>query len=189
MSTHENLIKAGLDLFHRYGIHPVGLDRILQKAGVTKTTFYNHFESKETFACAVIDSFGEQIREKFDLQRDGGHDRDVKQQLLLAFDLLQEATVGKPFSGCLLVCAGVSSGDANDPVRQAAVRNKLMLSQVFRKLASEAGIKDPRRFASRFSLLFDGAAIARQLYGDRSKVEEARKMAEQMIDEELAKVR
>ena len=73
MSTRENLIKAGLKLFHRHGIHTVGLDRVLQRAGVTKTTFYNHFESKETFACAVIDRFGEELHSRINLRFDGAH--------------------------------------------------------------------------------------------------------------------
>ena len=47
VSTRERLIKTAHDLFYQEGYHTVGLDRILAQVGVTKTTFYNHFESKD----------------------------------------------------------------------------------------------------------------------------------------------
>lgn len=188
-STRENLIQAGLDLFHRHGIHLVGLDRILQKAGVTKTTFYNHFESKENFACAVIDRFGEEIHARIRRRFDAPRAEEIKQHLLGIFDVWDQLSSGKSFRGCLLVGAGVASGDRNDPARQAAIRNKRMLLEAYRDLASNAGIKNAKRFATRFGLLVDGALVARHLYDDHTEAEEARKMAEKMIDEELAKPR
>ena len=183
------MIQAGLDLFHRHGIHLVGLDRILQKAGVTKTTFYNHFESKENFACAVIDRFGAELHALINRRFDASHIDEIKQHLLAIFDVWDLLSSGKTFRGCLLVSAGVASGDRNDPARQAAIRNKRKLLEAYQELAVCAGIKNPQRFATRFGLLVDGALIARHLYDDRSEAEEARNMAEQMIDEELAEIR
>lgn len=188
-STREDLIRAGLDLFHRHGIHLVGLDRILQKAGVTKTTFYNYFESKETFACAVIDRFGEELHARIVRRFDAPHADEVKRHLLQIFDVWDKLSTGKSFRGCLLVGAGVASGDRNDPARQAAIKNKRMLLKAYQELAAFAGIRNPARFATRFGLLVDGALIARHLYDDRAEAEEARKMAEKLIDEELAKGR
>jgi len=45
--TRERILFAALDLFHEHGFHAVGLDRILNEVGVTKTTFCNHFESRD----------------------------------------------------------------------------------------------------------------------------------------------
>ena len=188
MATHERLIKAGLDLFHRHGIHPVGLDRILHQAGVTKTTFYNYFESKEDFACAVINRFGEEVHAKIQFRVDNPHGKDVKQHMLEIFDAWDELFEHESFRGCMLVGAGVASGDIHDPARKAAIKNKQALLHTYEELASHVGISNPRQFATRFGLLVDGALIARHLYGDRNEVEEARKMAEQLIDGALSKI-
>ncbi len=182
MATHERLIRAGLDLFHRHGIHPVGLDRILQQAGVTKTTFYNYFESKEDFACAVIDRFGEEVHTRIQLRVDSPHSQDIKQHLLEIFDAWDQLFDHESFRGCMLVGAGVSSGDQHDPARQVAIKNKQRLLHLYEELAAEAGIKNPRQFATRFGLLVDGSLIARHLYGDRNEAKEAREMAKQLID-------
>ena len=185
MITRERLIKAGLDLFHRHGIHPVALDRILQHAGVTKTTFYNYFESKEDFACAVINRFGEEVHARIQYRIDGPHGQDVKRHLLNIFDAWDQLFDHESFRGCMLVGAGVSSGDVHDPARQAAIKNKQAILRTYEELATEAGIRNPQQFATRFGLLVDGALIARHLYGDRNEVEEARRMAEQLIDDAL----
>src|SRR5687768_13502990 len=43
----DRLIAAGLELFCRQGFQAVGLDNVIERAGVTKTTFYKHFEAKD----------------------------------------------------------------------------------------------------------------------------------------------
>lgn len=190
MATRERLIRAGLDLFHRHGIHPVALDRILQHAGVTKTTFYNHFESKEDFVCAVINRFGEEVHQRIQFNADDFHNdhttQSIKKHMLSVFDAWDQLFEHEAFRGCMLVGAGVASGDEHDPARQAAISNKQAILRTFEELASQAGINDPRQFATRFGLLVDGALIARHLYGDRNEAEEAHKMAEQLIDQALA---
>jgi AcrR family transcriptional regulator len=53
-SRRQDLVDTAMQLFYRNGFHAVGLDRILADTGVTKTTFYNHFESKDDLVVAVI---------------------------------------------------------------------------------------------------------------------------------------
>ena len=186
MDTRTRLIRAGLDLFHRHGIHPVALDRILHHAGVTKTTFYNYFESKEDFACAVIDRFGDEVHSRVQLRVDGSHNRDVKQHMLNVFDAWDSLFEHESFRGCMLVGAGVASGDAHDPARQAAIKNKQRLLQIYEDLAIKAGFANPKQFATRFGLLVDGALVARHLYGDEYEAHEAHSMAEKLIDDAMA---
>ena len=185
MATREKLIRAGLDLFHRHGIHVVGLDRVLRKAGVTKTTFYNYFESKEDFTCAVIDRFGEELYDRIRYRIKDSHKDNAKQHLLAVFDAWDELFEEKSFQGCLLVGAGVASGDVHDPARKAAVRNKRSLLSVYEAIARKAGMLDPVQFAIRFSVLVDGVLIARHLYGDQKEADEARIMASELIDSAL----
>src|SRR4030095_10763344 len=54
-STREGLMDAAVVLFYVHGFHAIGLDRILADVGVTKTTFYNHFESRDALIVAVLE--------------------------------------------------------------------------------------------------------------------------------------
>jgi len=50
----ERLVATAVDLFYRQGFGAVGIDQIIETAGVTKTTFYKHFESKDDLMLAAV---------------------------------------------------------------------------------------------------------------------------------------
>jgi AcrR family transcriptional regulator len=43
----QRLLDAATSLFYAEGIHAVGVDRIIDEAGVTRATMYKQFEGKE----------------------------------------------------------------------------------------------------------------------------------------------
>ncbi|MGE5675516.1 MAG: TetR/AcrR family transcriptional regulator [Mycobacterium leprae] len=53
------IFTAALDLFAQRGFEPVSVDAIAEKAGVSRTTFFNHFGSKE----GVLRFFGQQLQQ------------------------------------------------------------------------------------------------------------------------------
>jgi TetR/AcrR family transcriptional repressor of nem operon len=55
--TRDNLIRAGVRLFHQAGYGATGVKDVVDAAQVPKGSFYNHFESKEAFGAEVIDSY------------------------------------------------------------------------------------------------------------------------------------
>src|SRR5215212_12259785 len=50
----ERLVAAAVELFYRQGFNAVGIDQVIAKAGVTKTTFYKHFEGKDDLMVAAV---------------------------------------------------------------------------------------------------------------------------------------
>ena len=54
--TRGQLIEAAFGEMHENGYAAAGVDRIIERSGVTKGAFYHHFESKKELAQAVIDS-------------------------------------------------------------------------------------------------------------------------------------
>lgn len=59
-SSRDRILAAGRDVIHRHGFSASGVAEITGAAGVPKGSFYNHFESKEAFACAALDDYWEQ---------------------------------------------------------------------------------------------------------------------------------
>ena len=57
--TAARLVAAAVELFYRHGFAAVGVDRVVEFAGVTKTTFYKHFESKDDL---LLTAFRERVR-------------------------------------------------------------------------------------------------------------------------------
>src|SRR5258706_9998175 len=50
----DRLLATAVDLFYRNGFGAVGIDQVIAGAGVTKTTFYKHFESKDDLMVAAV---------------------------------------------------------------------------------------------------------------------------------------
>src|SRR5689334_25119865 len=53
-SGRERFVAAAVELFYRRGFGAVGIDQVIDAAGVTKTTFYKHFESKDELMVAAV---------------------------------------------------------------------------------------------------------------------------------------
>lgn len=62
----RRLIEAGYVLFARHGYHATGIQQITDEAGVPKGSFYNHFDSKEAFAVAIIQHHGQWVDEAWE---------------------------------------------------------------------------------------------------------------------------
>ncbi|MDR6795957.1 TetR/AcrR family transcriptional regulator [Acinetobacter calcoaceticus] len=58
------VINKSINLFHHYGFHTVGIDRIVKESNIPKATFYNFFHSKERFIeiCLIVQK--ERLKEK-----------------------------------------------------------------------------------------------------------------------------
>jgi AcrR family transcriptional regulator len=59
--TREALLQAGYALFADRGLHAVGIDEIIEKAGVSKQTFYNHFNDKSALAANIYLSIRDRV--------------------------------------------------------------------------------------------------------------------------------
>jgi AcrR family transcriptional regulator len=181
MSSQQRLIQAGLELFHRHGIQTVGLDCVLRQAGVTKTTFYKYFESKDAFVCAVLDEFAAQLLRKIDLSLAHPNDEEIKTRLLAMFEAWDHLQCDKTYRGCLLIAAGVANGDPLDPARARATYYRRQVIKAIESFALNAGFQSPARFAARYSAILDSSLLARQFYGDDREAAETRLMAEELI--------
>lgn len=58
------VVNKSIHLFHHFGFHTVGVDRIVKECGIPKATFYNYFHSKERFIeiCLIVQK--ERLKER-----------------------------------------------------------------------------------------------------------------------------
>src|SRR5579871_4336130 len=54
-SARERLLLAADRLFYEEGIHSVGIDRVIEEAGVAKASLYKNFGSKDELVRAYLD--------------------------------------------------------------------------------------------------------------------------------------
>src|SRR2546425_9346731 len=56
LSAKDRLLAAADELFYAEGVHVVGVDRIVERAGVTKASLYNAFGSKDELVRAYLEN-------------------------------------------------------------------------------------------------------------------------------------
>lgn len=191
-ATRERLVTAAHDLFYEHGFHAVGIDRITEQVGVTKTTFYNHFESKDELVLASLEWHDRWWRDEF-RRMIRAHGGDAPRSQLDAipdaleelFNIGCEDKSGCAFNGCIFVNVSVEFPSLNDPAHEAARCHKLAMLDVLREIAGYAGASDPRAFAEEMSLVMEGAYVTRQVTGDDKTAGIARRVCELVLSKHL----
>jgi AcrR family transcriptional regulator len=184
-STRRRLIEAAHDLFYDEGFHTVGLDRILSEVGVTKTTFYNHFESKDSLMLEVLKHHDEWWRNTFahKLREYGGD--TPRGQLDAIFDVVEELINGDDYNGCIFINVAVAYPAPHDPAHEAAARHKVAMEAIIRELAGYAGAADPTAFAQELTLLMEGAYVTHQVTRRNETADIGRRLAHMVAEKHL----
>lgn len=187
-STRDRLLEAAAGLFYEHGFHAVGLDRILDTVGVTKTTFYNHYESKDHLIVEILRRRDVLETEEIaaDMRRRAGD--DPRGQLVALFDVLRDWFNDPAFRGCIFMNAAVAYPTPTDPVHVAAAGHGENLFKVIRALALQAGADNPDLLANQMLMLLSGSLVARYVSLDPAAADTARATAEMLLDRHLGPV-
>jgi AcrR family transcriptional regulator len=59
-SPRDRLLEAASELFYAEGVQSVGINRVIERAGVAKDSLYSTFGSKEELVCAYLNARHEQ---------------------------------------------------------------------------------------------------------------------------------
>lgn len=179
----ERLIAVAVDLFYHDGFTAVGIDRVIATAGVTKTTFYKHFESKDDLMVAAV-----QRRDEWETQavRRIVHEiagDDPAAQLLAMLDVLDMWFNAPDFKGCMFLNTAIEFPNPHDPVHQAAAAHKVKMRSSLRDLALAAGAEPDSAeiFADCYCALLEGALVLRQTHYRNDAAKAIRPAAEQLI--------
>lgn len=177
----ERIVAAAIELFYSRGFGAVGLDQVIAAAGVTKTTFYKHFESKDDLMVAAVRRRHEWETQAWEraVARTAGDDPAA--QLLGFFDVLDQWFNDPDFRGCLFINAAAEFPNPHDPVHQAAAEHKLSNRRHFRKLAAAAGARDPDALADALTALLEGAIVLRHTHGRDDAARVVRPVVQQLL--------
>jgi AcrR family transcriptional regulator len=158
------LLAAADELFYAEGVHVVGIDRIVERAGVAKASLYSIFGSKEELVRAYLEEHF-RARERRIAGVLAAYDTP-RERLLGVFAELEESLAGSEFRGCRFILAASEArpGDASESV---AEEYRAWVRSLFTELADEAGASDARRLGRQLALLYDGAAVAARMDLDR----------------------
>ncbi len=160
LSARERLLAAGDELFYSEGIHTVGIDRVIEKAGVAKGSLYYSFEGKDDLIAAYLE--GRHERRKARIEAAFAVLDDPREKILALYDVLHDIASVPGYRGCAFANAVVEARPDGVEV-EATERYRAWLRNLFLSLATEAGYTDPEGLTDRLRLIYDGAVASSQL--------------------------
>jgi AcrR family transcriptional regulator len=178
-SARDRLLAAADELFYDEGIHTVGIDRVIEHAGVAKATLYNAFGNKDGLIRAYLE--GRRTAREDRINAAIARHDDPRDRLLAVFDALGD-TIGRPsFHGCAFVNASAESnpGSAAIEVSDAA---RAWSHALFAELSTAAGAADPDALGRQLMLLYDGALVSARMDRSADPAAAAKAAAAVLID-------
>lgn len=158
----ERLLDAATSLFYEEGIHSVGVDRIIEVAGVTRATLYKQFAGKENLVLAYLAGEDAALREMFAQAAQASDDPAVLLELTIegiAADIRERHTRGCPFINA------AAEYPAEGPVRDLITAHREWFRGTLEHLAAGAGLAAPDDVAASLVLLRDAALVGGYLDG------------------------
>lgn len=153
------------ELFYRQGIRAVGIEEIVERAGVTKPSLYRNFASKDELAAAYMRDYDADFWGRFDAVV-AKYPGDPRAQVLGYLSGVGERSQSADYRGCGMTNAAVEFPASDNPARLVAVENKRELRRRFTEMAREMGAVEPEVLGDGLYLLVEGAYASGQLFGE-----------------------
>ena len=164
VSARERLLAAADELFYAEGVQSVGIDRVIERAGVAKASLYNSFRSKDELVSAYLGRRGESILSR--LWAKVALYTDPRDRLLAVFEAQAEGMARTGYHGCAFASASAEAKQGS-PVDTQVCAYRGHVRDAFTKLATEAGVHNPIGLATQLQQIYDGAAQSVRL--DRNR--------------------
>ena len=159
--TRERILRTASELFYREGTRAVGVDLIVERAGVAKTSLYRHFGTKDDLIEAFLLLEDEDFWQHWDAvaaQHKGAPRAELDAQL----HWIGERIARPGYRGCPQINIAAEYADESHPARKVAVAHKREMRRRLADLARALRVADPETFALRLGTIIDGALSSGQ---------------------------
>lgn len=181
----DELVRKALVVFYKNGFHATGMDKLVAETGVSKTSMYKHFRTKEDIILATLRLRDENFRNWLYRRVEALADTP-KEQLLAIYDALKEWFALPEFSGCMFIKASAEFQDTAHPIHVQSAEHKRVLTEHFAKIADAAGATDPDALARQLMILKEGAIIMAVMGHSDNPAHDAKIAARTLIEAGLA---
>jgi len=181
-TARERLLAAASELFYDEGVHTVGIDRVIERAGVAKASLYNTYGSKDELVRAYLEQRHAGTAER--ITRYLERYTEPRARLLGVFEAQGEIFARQGFRGCAFVSASAES--PGEAVSRATDNYRGWVRGLLTTLAREAGAPDSEQLGRQLHMIYDGASLSARMDRDPSAAAVARTAAEALLDAALA---
>jgi AcrR family transcriptional regulator len=180
LDVRERVLATASELFYRRGVRAVGVDLVVEEAGVAKTSLYRHFRTKDDLIAAFLAREDEDFWATWDSVAERERE-DAGRELEAHLDWIGER-IGRPhYRGCPQLNVAAEFPDRDHPARKVAAAHKRQLRRRLEDIAARLGVKDPDVLGGQLSLLINGAFVSSQVLSPGEATQLLRGSAQALI--------
>ncbi len=185
----DELVEKATTIFYRNGFQATGMDMLVAETGISKTSIYKHFKTKDDLIIATLKLRDEFLRGWL-FNRMAELASAPRDQLIAMFDALDEWFSEPDFHGCMFAKACSEFQDPDHPINREATDHVAKLTAQLTEIAGRAGLPEPEDIARRLSLLKEGAVVMATMGHESRPAQEAKAIALGIVrDAEARQVR
>lgn len=183
--TRARIVEAAYRLFYQSGFLRTGIDAVAAAAGITKRSFYQHFDSKDALIDAVL--AGQHLLLLARMQewaQPAGGPAEMLAKLFTAF----EQWASRPrWRGSGFTRAALEFTDSpGHPARRAARRHKAAIEAWLAAALAGHGVAAAGELARQLVLLIEGCHVLVLIHGDPAYIRAAAEAAAALLQRRLA---
>ncbi|MEA2119883.1 TetR/AcrR family transcriptional regulator [Halovibrio sp. HP20-50] len=190
MERREQLVSVAFGLFYRYGVHAIGINRVIADSGVAKKTLYTYFSSKEALVAATVDyrdsQFFSWIEGRTQRASDG------QGAIYALFDALDDwfnerEKLIHAFHGCYFINVSAEFSDLSHPIHQQCASHKRAMLGLIRLYVSRlfSDDKTVTMLSEAIAVLKEGATIQAHVMGDLKAAVKAKVIVTELLTTRL----
>ncbi|HWI86121.1 MAG TPA: helix-turn-helix domain-containing protein [Sphingomonas sp.] len=165
-------------LFAERGFHQVGVDVIMKTSGVSKTTLYKYFPTKDDLVLEVLNRRSDRTLALMNERLAAlGAGSTAAERVWAIVDVIMSWIESDTFHGCSFVRAAAEYSGPNHPIGNRARRHKLDV----RALLAYQLETNRKTLASRIMLISEGAIATAQIGSPAAAVGEARALIAELM--------
>jgi len=157
------ILETACTLFYQRGVRAVGVDLVVEKAGVAKTSLYRHFGTKDDLVAAFLRREDEDFWGTWDRVA-GQHVDDAAAELDAHLEWIGERAGRPNYRGCPQINVAAEFPEIDHPARKVATAHKRQMRKRLRGIAERLDVARPDELAGQLSLLINGAFVSSQIF-------------------------
>ena len=176
----DKILETASKLFYKQGVRAVGVDLVVEKAGVAKTSLYRHFGTKDDLVAAFLEREDQAFWSQWDRVSEQ-HADDAKAELDAHLDWIGERVGQLNYRGCPQINVAAEFPEAGHPARKVAEAHKREMRRRLRLIAERLNIASPDELAGQVSVLINGAFVSTQIFEPREATPLLRRAADALV--------
>lgn len=165
VAVHDRLLAVATELFTSAGARPTGVDEIVARSGIAKSSLYRWFPTKDDLIIEFLEARNAAFWEQWDAVA-AAHRDDAAGELEAQLVWISDYISSPGFRGCPFLNTTAEFADRDHPVRASCRANKAELRRRLADVSLRLGAPTPDELADQLLLVIDGAFADSQVFRD-----------------------